>query len=109
MKIAVLASGRGSNFEAIARALKSGKINGEIAVLIVDRKNIGAIEKAEMFGIDWIYVDADSHPSREDYDRKIVSILKYLQVDLGGTISNNDNTLGTPGTTATNLSHEEII
>ena len=36
MKIAVLASGRGSNFEVIARAVKSGKINGEIAVLIVD-------------------------------------------------------------------------
>jgi phosphoribosylglycinamide formyltransferase-1 len=82
MKIAVLASGRGSNFEAIARAVKSGKIEGEIAVLIVDRKNIGAIEKAEELGIDWIYVDPHSHPSREDYDRKIVSILKYLQVDL---------------------------
>jgi len=82
MKIAVLASGRGSNFEAIARAVKSGKIDGEIAVLIVDRKNIGAIERAEKLGINWIYVDARSHPSREDYDRKIVSILKYLQVDL---------------------------
>ena len=82
MKIAVLASGRGSNFEAIARAVKSGKIDGEIAVLIVDRKNIGAIERAERLGINWIYVDPYSHPSREDYDRKIVSILKYLQVDL---------------------------
>ncbi len=82
MKIAVLASGRGSNFEAIAKAVKSGKINGEIAVLIVDRKNIGAIERAERLGINWIYVDPYSHPSREDYDRKIVSILKYLQVDL---------------------------
>ena len=82
MKIAVLASGRGSNFEAIARAVKSGKIDGEIAVLIVDRKNIGAIERAERLGINWIYVDPYSHPSREDYDRKIVSILKYFQVDL---------------------------
>ena len=82
MKIAVLASGRGSNFEVIARAVKSGKINGEIAVLIVDKKNIGAIEKAERLGINWIHVDARSYPSREDYDRKIVSILKYLQVDL---------------------------
>ena len=82
MKIAVLASGRGSNFEAIARAVKSGKIDGEIAVLIVDKKNIGAIERAERLGINWIYVDPYSHPSREDYDRKIVSILKYFQVDL---------------------------
>ncbi|RUM42543.1 MAG: phosphoribosylglycinamide formyltransferase [Desulfurobacterium sp.] len=82
MKIAVLASGRGSNFEAIAKAVKSGKINGEIAVLIVDKKNIGAIERAERLGINWIYVDPYSHPSREDYDRKIVSILKHLQVDL---------------------------
>ncbi|WP_163328111.1 phosphoribosylglycinamide formyltransferase [Desulfurobacterium thermolithotrophum] len=82
MKIAVLASGRGSNFESIAKAVKSGKISGEIAVLIVDRKNIGAIEKAEKLGVNWIYVDPYGYSSREDYDRKIVSILKHLQVDL---------------------------
>ncbi len=82
MKIAVLASGRGSNFEAIAEAVKSGKINAEIAVLIVDKRKAGAIERAERFGINWIFVDPAGFPSREDYDRKVVSILKGIGIDL---------------------------
>ncbi|TCK03917.1 phosphoribosylglycinamide formyltransferase [Phorcysia thermohydrogeniphila] len=81
-RIAVLASGRGSNFEAIARAVLSGKINAEVAVLIVDRKNIGAIERAEKLGINWVFVDPNGFPSREEYDSRIVAILKYLGVDL---------------------------
>jgi len=43
-----------------------------------------------------------------DYDGDGDDDTGYLQVDLGETISNDDNTLGTPGSTATNLSHEEI-
>ncbi|MEO2068605.1 MAG: phosphoribosylglycinamide formyltransferase [Desulfurobacteriaceae bacterium] len=82
MNIAVLASGRGTNFEAIAKACIDGKIDAKVAVLIIDRKNIEAIDRAEKLGINWIYVDPYSFPSREDYDRKVVSILKYLDVEL---------------------------
>jgi len=82
LKVGVLASGRGSNFEALAKAFQSGKIKGEIKVLIVDKRNAGAIERAKKYGINWIFVDAKSFPTREDYDSKIVSILKHLEVDL---------------------------
>jgi len=82
MNIAVLASGRGSNFEAIAKAVLSGKIPAHLSVLIVDRKNIGAIERAEKLGVNYIFVDPYSFPDRETYDSKIVSILKHLNVDL---------------------------
>ncbi len=51
----VLASGTGSNFEAIAKATLEKKIKGEIKLLIVNKKNAGAIEKAEKLGIDHIY------------------------------------------------------
>ncbi|RKQ63216.1 phosphoribosylglycinamide formyltransferase-1 [Thermovibrio guaymasensis] len=81
-RIAILASGRGSNFEAIVKAVKSGKIDAEVSVLIVDRKKIGAIEKAEKLGVNWLFFDPSSFPSREEYDRKIVSVLRYLNVDL---------------------------
>jgi len=43
-----------------------------------------------------------------NYDGDNDDTTGYLQVNLGQTISNNDNTLGTPGSNATNLSHEEI-
>ncbi|WP_456455228.1 phosphoribosylglycinamide formyltransferase [Thermovibrio sp.] len=82
MRIAVLASGRGTNFEAIAKAVKKGKIRAELAVLIVDRKNIGAIERAERLGVNWVFIDPYSFPSREAYDLKIVSILRHLKVEL---------------------------
>ncbi len=81
-RIAVLASGRGSNFEAIVRAVKEGKIAAQVVVLIVDRKGIGAVERAERLGINWIFVDPYSFPSREDYDSKVVAVLKHLKVDL---------------------------
>ncbi len=82
MRVAVLASGRGSNFEAIARAFREGKINGEVAVLIVDNRKAGAIKRAERLGVNWLFVDPCSFPSREDYDRRVVSILKHLGVEL---------------------------
>ena len=81
-RIAVLASGRGSNFEAIAKAVKSGKIPADLPVLITDNRNAKAIERAEKLGINWIFVDPTSFPDRETYDAKIVAILKHLNVDL---------------------------
>ncbi len=82
MRVAVLASGRGSNFYQIGKAFKEGKISGEIVVLITNNRKARAIEKAEELGINWVFLDPKSFPSREDYDRRIVEILKYLKVDL---------------------------
>ncbi len=56
-KIAVLASGRGSNFEALARACRNDDYPAEIAVLIVDRNTAGAIAIADVFGIERVVVD----------------------------------------------------
>jgi phosphoribosylglycinamide formyltransferase-1 len=82
MRVAVLASGRGSNFYQIGKAFKEGKISGEIVVLITNNRKARAIEKAEELGINWVFLDPKSFPSREDYDKKIVEILKFLKVDL---------------------------
>jgi len=82
VRVAVLASGRGSNFEAIAKAFLDGKIEGELVALIVNRRSAGAVERAQRLGINWLFVDPFSFPSREDYDRRLVEILKHLGVDL---------------------------
>ncbi len=82
MRVAVLASGRGSNFEAIARAFLERKIKGELVALIVNKRNAQAISRAEKLGVNWLFVDPFSFPSREDYDRRLVEILKHLKVDL---------------------------
>ena len=82
MRVVVLASGRGSNFEAIARAFLEGKIKGELVALIVNRRSAGAVDRARKLGVNWLFVDPFSFPSREDYDRRLVEILKHLKVDL---------------------------
>ena len=51
IEIAVLASGRGSNFAAIEEAIEQEKINGEIRVVLSDKENAGALVKAEAKGI----------------------------------------------------------
>ncbi|WP_457678258.1 phosphoribosylglycinamide formyltransferase [Thermovibrio sp.] len=81
-RIAVLASGRGSNFEAIVKAVKSGKIKAEVVALIVNKRKAEVVERARRLGVNWLFVDPFSFPSREDYDRRLVSILKHLKVDL---------------------------
>ncbi len=56
-KLVVMASGSGSNFEAIAKGIIKGEINAKIELLIVNKENVGAIERAEKLGINWLYND----------------------------------------------------
>ncbi len=56
-KLVVMASGSGSNFEAIAQGIIKGEINATIELLIVNKENAGAIERAERLGIKWMYND----------------------------------------------------
>jgi phosphoribosylglycinamide formyltransferase-1 len=57
LKIAVLASGRGSNFKALAEACAGEGYPAEIAVLIADNPDAGALRIASEMGIDSIVID----------------------------------------------------
>ena len=57
LKVAVLASGRGSNFRALAEAGTREDFPAEIALLIVDNPRAGALRSAESFGIESVVVD----------------------------------------------------
>ena len=80
-KMAVLASGRGSNFIAIADAVSRGEINADIAFLFSNNKDAKAIEAAEKRGIKTKVVDSRSL-SKEEYDRKLVDALTEEDIDL---------------------------
>ncbi|WP_456396399.1 phosphoribosylglycinamide formyltransferase [Desulfurobacterium sp.] len=82
MRIAVFASGRGTNFEKIADGIASGKIAGEIALLFTDKKGAPAVEKAKKRGIRVVYLSPSKFESRESYDKEIVKILKDAGVEL---------------------------
>ncbi len=81
-RVAVLLSGRGSNFEAIADAVAAGKIpDAEIAVVLSNRENAPGIEKARARGLEAVVLPSKGR-QREDYDQEVVALLKERKVDL---------------------------
>jgi len=80
--LGILLSGRGSNFEAIARNIASGKIgDARIAVVISNRTDAGGIETAKGLGLATLVIPSKGKP-REDHDREVVAALERHQVDL---------------------------
>jgi phosphoribosylglycinamide formyltransferase 1 len=80
-RIGVLLSGRGSNFEAIARNIANGRLQAEIAIVISNRASAPGLEIAR--GLD---IPAAAIPSqgmdRELYDRLLIDALQECRVDL---------------------------
>jgi phosphoribosylglycinamide formyltransferase 1 len=79
--LGVMASGSGSNFEAVARSIEQGQLNAQIAVLIHNKPGIKAIDRAQQRGIPTVFLDRRDYPTREDLDRAIVSTLQAHQVE----------------------------
>jgi phosphoribosylglycinamide formyltransferase-1 len=81
LTLGVMASGSGSNFEAVARAIEQGQLNAKIAVLIHNKPGIKAIERAQHYGIPTVFLDRRHYPTREELDREIVATLQAHQVE----------------------------
>jgi phosphoribosylglycinamide formyltransferase 1 len=81
-RIGVLLSGRGSNFEALAESIASGRIpNAEIAVVISNRDGAPGIDRARARGIATRVIPSKGL-ERETYDRQVVAALNEHKVDL---------------------------
>ncbi|MBE9118238.1 phosphoribosylglycinamide formyltransferase [Lusitaniella coriacea LEGE 07157] len=76
LRLGVLASGSGSNFEAIARAIDCGQLNAEIRVLIYNNPQAKAADRAKKWGIPSVLLDHREFKRREELDRGIVATLK---------------------------------
>jgi phosphoribosylglycinamide formyltransferase 1 len=81
-RIAVLISGRGSNFRAIHDAIRDGRIGAEIALVLSNKKDAPGLVSAEERGLDGLFLDPKNFASREDYDREVVRRLDEKNVDL---------------------------
>lgn len=80
--IGILLSGRGSNFEAIAKNIATGKIpNAGIAVVISNRTDAAGIETARTLGLEAVVIPSKGK-AREDHDREVVAALQERKVDL---------------------------
>jgi phosphoribosylglycinamide formyltransferase 1 len=81
MRIGILISGRGSNFEAIARNIDAGTIDAEIAVVISNRAGAAGLETARKRGLCAVCIPSKGL-DREVYDRMLVEELRKHGVEL---------------------------
>jgi phosphoribosylglycinamide formyltransferase-1 len=80
--IGILLSGRGSNFEAIAKNAAAGKIrDARIAIVISNRPDAGGIVTAKELGLETLVIPSKGK-AREDHDREVVNALQQHKVDL---------------------------
>ena len=80
--IGVLASGRGTNLQAIIDAAASGRINGRVSAVVSDRRQAQALERARQAGIPSVFVSRQQSGSQEAFERQIAEALDGYCVDL---------------------------
>ncbi len=81
MNFAVFASGHGSNLQAIIDALKKKKIKTRLALVVCDRKDARALQRAAKAKIPSVLIDPQSFPNRELFDREAVKHLEAARID----------------------------
>jgi len=82
IRLGALSSGRGSNLQAIIDACEVGKISAKIAVVVSDKSDALALERARRHRLMAVFLNPKEFPTREDYDERMVEILKQQAVDL---------------------------
>jgi phosphoribosylglycinamide formyltransferase-1 len=81
-RVAVLISGRGSNFQAIAGAIRDGRLPATIGIVVSDRADAAGLRLASELGIRSEWVNPKEYGDREAYDRAIVALLREHDIDL---------------------------
>ncbi|RAM51011.1 MAG: phosphoribosylglycinamide formyltransferase [Hapalosiphonaceae cyanobacterium JJU2] len=81
IKLGIMASGSGSNFEAIAQAIKDGQLNAQIQVLIYNNPDAYAAVRSANWGVPAVLLDHRNYSSREEFDRQIVQVLQQYDVE----------------------------
>ena len=81
LKLGIMASGNGSNFEAVAQAIHNGQLNAQIQVLIYNNPGIKAVARAEHWGVPTVLLNHRHYKRREDLDTAIVETLRQYQVE----------------------------
>lgn len=85
-RLGVLASGRGSNLQAILDSVEARRLSAEVAVVVSNKREAQALERARRHGVPDLFLDpklyAGQPDSREAYDRALLEILNKYEVGL---------------------------
>ncbi|MBW4616444.1 MAG: phosphoribosylglycinamide formyltransferase [Desmonostoc vinosum HA7617-LM4] len=82
VKLGIMASGNGSNFEVVAQAIADGLLNAQIQVLIYNNPSAKAAARAANRGIEAVLLNHRDYKSREEFDTQIVQTLQQYNVEL---------------------------
>lgn len=81
-RLGVLISGRGSNLQAIVEAIREGRLDATVAVVVSNRADAVGLARAREAGIETVVLPHTGWPSRADYDRALVDVLRRRDVAL---------------------------
>jgi phosphoribosylglycinamide formyltransferase-1 len=82
LKVGVLVSGRGSNLQAIIDASERREIHARVVVVISDKEEAYALERARKHDIEALFIDPRAYPGREDHERAVGDELEKRGVGL---------------------------
>jgi len=80
LRLGVLASGRGTNFEAIFNHIKQGKLDASIQVVISNKLTAGALEVARQNKIPAVHISKQQFTEQEQFDEQLLAVLAEHQV-----------------------------
>jgi phosphoribosylglycinamide formyltransferase-1 len=81
VNLGVLVSGTGSNLQAILDAILAGTLNATVGVVVSNKPNVQALERARQAGVPALTIPHKDFPSREAFDRALVLALREAQVE----------------------------
>lgn len=81
-RLAVFASGSGTNFEAIVRACEQGELAAEVVLMVCDKPGAKVVERAAQHGVEAFVFAPKQYVSKADYEREIVRRLDAAGVEL---------------------------
>ncbi|MBE0575153.1 MAG: phosphoribosylglycinamide formyltransferase [Desulfuromonadales bacterium] len=82
LRIGVLASGGGTNLQAIIDRCQDGSLSAEIVIVITNNPGVGALERAAKAGIQTLCINHRDFSRREEFDEALVKVLLDAEVEL---------------------------
>lgn len=81
-KIAIFASGGGSNFQNIVNAVVDGSIHGQVDLLVCNKQHAPVVKRASQAGIDCFVFNPKEYSDRSQYELEIIAELERREIDL---------------------------
>ena len=82
LRLGVLASGRGSNLQAIIDACEGGQVDAVIALVVSNAAETYALERGRRHGIEAVFIDPSLHRTCGEFDAAVLDLLRKREVEL---------------------------